>query len=258
MPGNEEAEPTTSTRIGLLVPSSNTVAEPMSQSIAASIDRLTLHFSRIRVEAISLDARHSAQFSPDAMSAAASLLGDANIDAVAWAGTSGSWLGIQADRAIAGRLAAEARAPATTSTIALLTAARSFGIERIALVTPYVGKVVTDIEKTFEAEGIEVIAEQHLGITRNFDFGQVPEQRLSQCARLAAREPAQAICFVCTNLASARLAPQLEADTGIPVLDSVTATLWHALRLAGREQAVAGWGRLLGGDMELGEARQAW
>ncbi|MGH7082141.1 MAG: maleate cis-trans isomerase family protein, partial [Acetobacteraceae bacterium] len=244
------------TRCGLLIPSSNTVAEPMSQSIAASIGGLTLHFSRVRVEAISLDDRHSAQFSPDAMSAAASLLGDAHVDAVAWAGTSGSWLGVQADRDIASRLAAEARAPATTSTIALLAAARSFGIERIVLVTPYVGTVVNDIERTFAAEGIEVVAERHLDITRNFDFGQVPEQRLSQCARLAAPTPAQAVCFVCTNLAAARLAPQLEADIGIPVLDSVTVTLWHALRLAGREEAVAGWGRLLGGDMEIGEARQ--
>ncbi len=41
------------------------------------------------------------------------------------------------------------------------------------------------------------------------------------------------MAIVCTNLAGAALAPALEAELGVPVLDSVAVTLWKGLDLAG-------------------------
>jgi len=45
---------------------------------------------------------------------------------------------------------------------------------------------------------------------------------------------------------SERIAAEIEAGTGIPVLDSVAVTLWHCLKLAGSPLLAPRWGRLLG------------
>jgi maleate isomerase len=54
-----------------------------------------------------------------------------------------------------------------------------------------------------------------------------------------------AVAVVCTNLAAASLVADLEAELGVPVLDSVAVTLWQALRVAGRDVPIEGWGALL-------------
>ena len=48
-----------------------------------------------------------------------------------------------------------------------------------------------------------------------------------------------------TGLPTAGVLEMLEQDLGKPVISSVQASLWRALRLAGVRQTVAGHGRLL-------------
>ena len=61
---------------------------------------------------------------------------------------------------------------------------------------------------------------------------------------VAAARP-EAIAIHCTNFRGAPVAPGLEAETGIPVLDSVAVSLWGALRAAGAGTAgLARFGRL--------------
>ncbi len=65
--------------------------------------------------------------------------------------------------------------------------------------------------------------------------------------REAAAARPDAIAIHCTNFRGAHAVPALEAETGIPVLDSVAVALWGALRAAGVETArLARWGRLFG------------
>ena len=55
----------------------------------------------------------------------------------------------------------------------------------------------------------------------------------------------QAITTFCTNLRAAPLAASVEAECGIPLLDTVSTTVWGALRAVGADPAqVQGWGRL--------------
>lgn len=49
---------------------------------------------------------------------------------------------------------------------------------------------------------------------------------------VAADKP-DAIAIICTNMDATRLAPLIEARTGIPVIDSISATLWGALDTLG-------------------------
>jgi maleate isomerase len=57
----------------------------------------------------------------------------------------------------------------------------------------------------------------------------------------------QAITTFCTNLRAAALAERVEAELDIPLLDTVSTTVWGQLRAAGADPAqVRGWGRLFG------------
>jgi maleate isomerase len=57
----------------------------------------------------------------------------------------------------------------------------------------------------------------------------------------------QAIATYCTNLHAAPLAAPFEDAHGIALLDTVSSTVWGALRVVGADPSVIqGWGQLFG------------
>lgn len=80
------------TRIGMIVPSSNTCLEPQSYRILGERQDVTVHFTRIPVIRIALDDSSNKQFQSEVMREAARLLASSDVDVIAWNGTSGSWL----------------------------------------------------------------------------------------------------------------------------------------------------------------------
>jgi len=217
-------------RLGMLTPSSNTVLEPATAALLADTPQITAHFQRLRVLSISLEGGSTGQFDTGPMLAAAELLADAKVHALCWNGTSGSWLGIEADRALCDAITGATGIPCTTATLALLDAMAALGATRLGLVTPYLGSVQEAIVERFRAAGIETVAERHLEDPGNFSFAEHSPERVTQLVREVAAEGCEAIAIHCTNfrgLAAAR------AVTGLPVLDSVAVALWGALRAAG-------------------------
>src|SRR5689334_24222501 len=160
-------------RLGMITPSSNSVLEPVTSAMLAGTSGVTAHFSRFRVTEIALDAAALNQFDASVMLPAADLLADAKVDAIAWNGTSASWLGIQRDRDLCEVIAARSGVPATTSTLACIDAARALGARRIGLVSPYTDEVQRRIGAVWAKAGIAPHAERHLGLRDNFSFGVV-------------------------------------------------------------------------------------
>ena len=80
-------------RIGLLTPSSNTIMEPRVSQILADTPGTTAHFARFRVVKIAMSDEALGQFSFVPQLEAAEHLVDAKCDVIAWGGTSGGWLG---------------------------------------------------------------------------------------------------------------------------------------------------------------------
>ncbi|NKX56462.1 Asp/Glu racemase [Arthrobacter sp. E918] len=229
----------------MIVPSSNTCLEPQSYRILGDREDVTMHFTRIPVTRIALDAGSDQQFDVAGMQAAAELLATADVDVIAWNGTSGSWLGPDHDRAITAAITSATGVPSTTSTLAYLQAFEEFGTRRIGLLTPYTQDVNQAVAACYAAEGICVAGERHWGLSENEAFARVrPEDLLPASRELAAARP-DALVYLCTNLYGAPAVERLEADTGVPVLDSVAVTLWHCLKLAGAPLLDARWGKLL-------------
>jgi maleate isomerase len=238
----------TSKRLGMLTPSSNTILEPVCFAMASDLPDVSLHFARFRVTEISLSPAALGQFAPEGMIEAAHLLADARVDAICWNGTSASWLGLDSDSALCRLITRETGIAATSSVLAMIEALRKAGLSRIGLVTPYTNSVQQRIAETLAAEGLEVVAERHSGLSENYAFAGVSDEALEGMLRQVAEASPQAILVLCTNLRGAPLVDVVERDTGIPVLDSVATSFLGALHLVGvAPSRIKGWGRVFSG-----------
>ena len=233
-------------RIGMIVPSSNTCLEPQSYRMLAERIDVTVHFTRVEVTRIALDDASNRQFELDTMTAAAQSLRTADVDVIAWNGTSGSWLGADHDRAMVSRISEVTGLPATTSTLAYLDAFTAFGLRRLALLTPYTADVNDAIARVYGEEGLSVVSEHHLGLAINEAFARVvPEDLVPPSMALASDGTPDALIYLCTNLYGAPVVEKVELASGIPVLDSVAVTLWKCLKLTGTAGLDSQWGKLL-------------
>jgi maleate isomerase len=242
-------------RLGMLTPSSNTALEPMTAAMLADLPDVTAHFSRFKVTEIAVSDASDRQFDEEEILRAAELLADAKVDVVAWNGTSASWLGLERDERLCQRLTEATKIPACTSVLAFREIFERTGATRVGLVTPYDDAVQQKIVRNFRNAGFDCSAERHAGLTENFAFAEVSDRDIAGMARAVASEGAEAVAIVCTNMRAAPLVERLEAELGIPVYDSVAATLWKGLQLAEVAPAsIRGWGRLFSGPLP-GSAR---
>ena len=233
------------TRLGMLAPSSNSVLEPVTYAMLAEAPGISAHFSRFRVTEIALDAQALDQFDPSRMLPAADLLADAKVEAMAWNGTSASWLGIERDRSLCDAISARTGKPATTSTLACIDAVRSSGAQRVGFVTPYTDDVQLRIGEVWAGAGIVCHAERHLGLRDNFSFGQVTPAEIAGMIRAVAARGCDAIVVLCTNMEGAAITAALERELNVLILDSVAVTLWRTMLLARADPKIlSGWGRV--------------
>ncbi len=244
-------------KLGHITPSSNTVLEPLTGLISRDYDdRLSHHFTRIKVEAISLERRHTDQFSADSMLAAADLLSDAAMDAIVWNGTSGGWTGVEAERELCAQISERTGVPSSTSTLAQLEVMTKFNLERCGLAVPYTDDVAERIAEIYGREGVNVVSGANAGITGNREFAHVSEEQIRALVRGADSPGADCILLVCTGVAGAQLVAELERELGKPIFDSLAVTLWKAMRMVGIDPRLDGWGCLLAGaELALTSAR---
>ena len=234
-----------STRLGMLTPSSNTVLEPLTAAMLADLPDASAHFARFRVLKISMEDDALSQFTNEPMLAAAELLADAQVQSICWNGTSSGWLGFDTDRALIAEIEARTGVKACSSILAMNELLEKLGAKRVAFVTPYLDEIQTRILANYRAEGFEIAGEKHLGDPGNFSFATYSEADILELCRAVAAERPDALTIYCTNFRGARLAPIIEAETGIPVLDSVSTALWKSMQVAGDDPArIKGWGQL--------------
>ena len=251
MGGHEVALEPRGVRLGMLTPSSNTRLEEACFRMVDPLPDVSVHFSRFRVTEISLTDKGVGQFQDEVMLQAAELLADAHVDSIVWNGTSGAWMGFDADERLCAAITERTGVPATTSVLALNLALRRLGATRLGFVTPYTTDVQEKILAVYRAASWEC-TERHLGISVNDEFSRIPVDLIESMVRELALENPEAITTFCTNLRSAGSSAALEAQLGIPVLDSTSLAVWAGLGLAGHPTSdVVGWGSLF--ELPYGE-----
>jgi maleate isomerase len=229
--------------IGTVTPSANLVVERVTAAMLADFPEVSAHFSRTPVFG-SVDPFPN-DYDWDGMLGAARLLAQARPDVIVWNGSKGASLGFATDHEFCRRVMAETGIAATTSTLALRVALDALGARRIALVTPYTGGYQAKLVAGFEREGLEVVAEAHANVADNLAIASVTEASITDMAHRVAGSSPDVVLTWCTNFPAAYLARRLEDELGLPVLDSVTLAVWHALRMIGTADARGRrWGSL--------------
>ena len=223
--------------LGMLTPSSNTVLEPVTAALLADLPEVSAHFGRFRVTEIALSAGALAQFDNREILAAAELLSHARCQVIGWNGTASGWLGFDSDRSLCAAIERETGALACTSVLALNEVLQHTGVRRLGLVSPYRDDVQAAIVRNYASVGIDCSSERHLGLQDNFSFSDVSDAQIRTMVREAmSGDPStrpEAVAIFCTNLRGAPLVPELEAEFGVPVYDTIATVLWKALKLAG-------------------------
>lgn len=217
-------------RLGFVVPSSNTVVEPLAAA-AAVTGGWSAHFSRLPVFDVALDPASQAQFERQRHVEAARLLADANVDAIVWAGTSASWLGEAHDRDMCAAVEADTQTPASSCVLAMNALLASSASCRLGLVTPYTDDVQDRIVQNYEALGHACVASENLGGSLSSDFAAIEPNALADLVRTANTARPDVIFIMCTNLRGNAVADTLTAELGVPVVDSAAATIAAAVRL---------------------------
>jgi len=232
--------------LGMLTPSSNTVLEPLTAAALAGLPDVTAHFSRFTVTEISLGEQALNQFDTKPMVAAAKLLSDAKVHSICWNGTSAGWKGFAADEELCAEIETETGIATCSSVLALNEIFSLTGVKRFGLVTPYLDDIQAATIENYGKSGFECVAERHLGDPGNFSFSEVSEATIAQmCRDVAAEGKPEAISIFCTNLRGLSIVPQLEAELGIPIYDTVATAIWKSMKIAGlNPDRIKGWGRL--------------
>jgi maleate cis-trans isomerase len=232
-------------KLGLIVPPTNTVNEAEWARMAP--EGVTLHVTRMALHTDTDSAAGKRALREDLRRAVTDLK-HAGVDVIAYACTAGSML-LPLD-SLTSYMQDIAGVPAVATAPALVHACRALGASAVALATPY-HQGLNDHERHFlQACGIEVVRDAGLGIGAGgvheyVNIARLPkEQVFFHCA--SCDDPAaQALLISCTDFAAMEAIPRLEAHTGKPAVSSNLATFWLALRTAGVEDRLTGFGQLL-------------
>ncbi len=234
---------------GILGPSTNTVVQPDMEAMRPP--GVTNHYSRIFTP-------NATAVSNDSFMAGARLIGQNTLDAVASVMTSAPdslVMGMSAVTFFGGVAGADAflrtlqdasGLKASTGSHACHAALQAYGgIRRLAFMSPYFPAANNEVRRYFQEAGYEVVRDLCLQCPSWTAIANIPAATVRDTFRQLDGDDVDAIVQVGTNLSAARLCAAAELWLGKPVVAINTAIYWHALRMNGLADKVAGYGRLL-------------
>jgi maleate isomerase len=226
-------------RLGMLLPSGNTVAEPVFAALLPP--GVSLHTTRLKL----VDATAEALVAmADRVEDAAGLVADAGVDLVAFHCTAVSTWDAALEASIRERIAAATGRPVTSTAEALLAALAALGARRVVLVSPYTDAVNAREVDFLAARGVQVLSAWGAGLIGAGEMAAVAPETWRDAVLARRDDAADAYIIACTTIRSVEAIEPLEAALGRPVLTSNQAMLWHALRRCGIDDRLPGLGRL--------------
>jgi maleate cis-trans isomerase len=228
-------------RIGLLVPSANTVVEPEFWHMAPP--GITLHAARMRNS--TCDVEDSIRML-DHVERASYELGSANVNVIAFACTASSFVkGADGERDLEAMIERASGATAVTTSGAVVAALKSLGARRLAMYTPYPAELNRREVTFLRSHGLDVVQERGLGIADAVAIADVSAAQLLEFVHDAPPPDEADTLFVsCTNLATLDSIAALEREFDRPVISSNTATFWRLLQTLDVEPSEQAPGRL--------------
>ncbi len=218
-------------RIGMLIPTNNTVIEPEMARYAP--EGVTFHATRMvssRTGNASIDGLHNLVSCVDRGLEELSITG---VNALLYGCLSTSFAVPGWGAEFRKKAAAWTNAPAITALEATCSAIQALGQSKIAVLCPYGPELQALAPAAFAAYGIELVSLNSLNVTGLQAVCNVPEQAVYEAAKQTKRTGAGLLCVLATDLPTAACVPVLEADLGLPVVSTNQAIAWASLTLAG-------------------------
>lgn len=230
-------------RIGVVVPSVNTVMEPWAARTVP--EGVSVHTARMFIPP---DTTKDALIEMDRTEGKGAIRQLSSIfpHVIAYGCTASSIVqGINYDAHLRAEIEEDWQVPATTAAHAILTGLKALGARSVSIVSPYTKEVDEAEHRYFEDAGFKVLGGAFLSITDGFKLAEPEPGTLYELGLKGCDKRADALVVSCLNTRSHLVIPALEQSLGKPVVTSTQATLWHALRLAGIKNRIAGCGRLM-------------
>lgn len=211
-------------RVGLLIPSSNTV---MEVDFYGHLPKpVTVHTGRMFMEETTVagENRMLDEFTMPAVAAIAT----ARPHVVVFGCTSaGALRGNAYDRQLCDQIAEESQADVVSVIRAVRDALERRDADRIGVITPYVDELNEKIRASIEEGGdVDVVDIAGLGIDENFTIAGVhPDTIVDFAMDNFADRDIDLLFASCTNFRALDALPRLEATLGIPVVTSNQAAL---------------------------------
>jgi maleate isomerase len=228
-------------RVGLLTPSSNTTQEP--EFIEVLPPTVSLHSGRLSLTNIDADQTERIV---EELENESRKLADAGVDVIVLAATApSSRKGKGYDRELIRRMESASGKPATTASTALLEAMAALGVRRLAIGSPWTDAIDKITVAFLEANGVEVVHHEAMGIVRNSEVGRLDPETAYDMGCRVNRPEADAVMLSCGNWWTMSVVERLERAIGKPVLTTNGVSIWAALRILNGYDSVGGFGRLL-------------
>jgi maleate isomerase len=210
-------------RIGLIVPSSNTVMEPDFHRHLAP--KGIVSTARIFLEDVTREAE--LRMLQEDLPRAAELIRTTAPDIVVFGCTSAGSLGASShDAGIRNMLAKATGAKAVTVLEAVFDRLRSIQPRKLAVFTPYVEDLTASVARSLAEAGFPPIQSAGMGIQANLDIGKVTPVEIVRFVTDQMRGIAPDCIFLsCTNWQAIEAIASLEATLGVPVISSNQAAL---------------------------------
>jgi maleate isomerase len=233
-------------RVGLLVPSTNFVAEI---EIARMMpEEVTVHTSRCMLE----DAADQAGKVDALLAMSRNVLRAAREVAcvkpkvIAWACTSGSFLqGAEQEGDMEKEIQSATGIPAVTTSTAMIEAMRALGIRKLALVTPYIDEINRNQVRFIETlmKEVKIVSLYGLGMLSSFAKNELEPESAYDAALKGDAQDADGVFISCTAWRTIEVIGALEKRLNKPVLSSNQATGWAILTRMGLRGDIL-WGSL--------------
>ncbi|MGH7777495.1 MAG: maleate cis-trans isomerase family protein [Candidatus Dormibacterales bacterium] len=218
-------------RVGVIVPSSNTVVEPDFQSLRPA--DVTVHSARMHLVETTVAGERAMleKHLPQAVEDIASM----RPHVVAFACTSaGALIGQEAEQDLIARMADSCGCPVVSTNDAAGRLVERSRARRVAILTPYLDELNVGIGASIERRGVEVVALAGMGLSENFKIASVPPEEIVEYALARLTGLAFDLLFVsCTNFRALAARPALAERLGVPVVTSNQATIEVTLETLG-------------------------
>jgi maleate isomerase len=214
--------PATTPRIGLIVPSSNTVMEPDFHRHFRSAAIVST--TRILLEQVTRDAEFQML---EELPRALELIRTTAPDTVVFGCTSaGSLEGLAHDGRIARTIEQQTGARAVTVLEAVVAQLNAIRPKRVAVCTPYLEALTKSVVECVVEAGYSVVETAGMGLRENLDIGRVtPSEIVAFVESSVAAAAADCLFLSCTNWRAVEAAESLRSKLGIPVVTSNQAAI---------------------------------